>query len=113
VDEEELPKKPDCLKFTSANDVIKATNEAFGVNERLAKAVEKYESKKKEEEKEKAKSVEQSVKIRKDLQSLSQKLLDNVLAKEKAAQIKQMTESQEEKKERLIMEELIKVIYER
>jgi hypothetical protein len=48
VAEEDLPPKPLVHKMTAVGDVIKATNEAFGVNRRLEEALKKLESKKDE-----------------------------------------------------------------
>lgn len=110
VDCEDLPEKPDVVKLTKATDVISATQDLFGVNKRLEKAMADYK-----EKEEKVQSAAGKVAplpkpvVKEGLRGLPPALLEKVLAREKAKQIRAMTESSEDKKERNILEELQKI----
>jgi len=111
VDCEDLPAKPYVQKLTSAADVISATQELFGVNKRLEKAMADYKA---NEEKVKADgglvaSAQPLPLVKEGLRGLPPALLEKVLAREKAKQIRAMTESSEDKKERNTLDELQKI----
>lgn len=111
VDCEDLPAKPYVQKLTSAADVISATQELFGVNKRLEKAMADYKA---NEEKVKGEggsvaSAQPQPVVKEGLRGLPPALLEKVLAREKAKQIRAMTESSEDKKERNTLDELQKI----
>ena len=110
VDGEDLPERPGEVKLTTAADVISATQDLFkDVNPRLGQAVADY--KKKEGTTKSAAATGKDIPapetaIKKELQGLPTALLEKVLAREKKKQIKAMTESSEDRKERNVLEEL-------
>ena len=89
VDCEDLPEKPDVVKLTKATDVISATQDLFGVNKRLEKAMADYM-----EKEEKVQSAAGKVAplpkpvVKEGLRGLPPALLEKVLAREKAKQIR-------------------------
>ena len=90
MDCEDLPAKPYVQKLTSAADVISATQELFGVNKRLEKAMADYKA---NEEKVKADgglvaSAQPLPLVKEGLRGLPPALLEKVLAREKAKQIR-------------------------
>ena len=90
MDCEDLPAKPYVQKLTSAADVISATQELFGVNKRLEKAMADYKA---NEEKVKGEggsvaSAQPQPVVKEGLRGLPPALLEKVLAREKAKQIR-------------------------
>ena len=89
MDCEDLPEKPDVEKLTTAADVISATQDLFGVNKRLEKAMADY--KEKEEKVQgaggKVAPLPKPV-VKEGLRGLPPALLEKVLAREKAKQIR-------------------------
>ena len=92
MDCEDLPGKPDVVKLTTAADVISATQDLFGVNKRLEKAMADYKDKE-EKVQDAAGKVAPPPKpvIKEGLKGLPPALLEKVLAREKAKQIRYTT----------------------
>ena len=89
MDCEDLPEKPDMVKLTKAGDVISAMQDLFGVNKRLENAMVDYKEKEK-----KVQGAGTTVAplptpvVKEGLRGLPPALLEKVLAREKAKQIR-------------------------
>ncbi len=106
----ELPGKPGGLGPTTASDVIRATQDLFGVNKRLEEAMNRLRegvpAKEGEVDIESAKQEPKPVVVKKGLEGLPPAVLEKLLAKERAKEIRAMTESSGNKKEAETLEEL-------
>ena len=99
IDEAELPPKPDVEKVRNPKEMLE---NLAGVNDRLANSLKKIQAA--------AAVVAEPVeapKIRKELRGLKPELIQKILANEKAKQIKDMTQSSDERKDLEQLKELI------
>ena len=108
VDMVALPEKPNVVRLSSAAAVFAATQRGLGgVNKRLEEALKEQAEKQKPEVKPAPETpAAEKPKVRKGLEGLPPALLEKILAKEKAKQIKEMTRTSEDKRELETLEEL-------
>ena len=115
VDGEDLPAMPGGQRLTTAAEMLSATQNLFkDVNPRLGQAVADYKKKEEGKAESAAAAAAKDVPapepaIKKGLQGIDPALLEIVRARERKKQIKDVTESSEDRKERNVLEELQKI----
>jgi len=106
IDEEELPAKPDVEeKVRNPKEMLA---KLAGVNERLEQSLNALQTAK-VDEKVAAAAAAAAPKIRKELKGLRPELIQKILANEKAKQIRDMTQSTEERKDLEQLKELVDI----
>jgi len=107
IQEEPLPPKPEVEKARSAKEMLE---KLAGVNERLEASLKNMKEaavKTAESDGDKPAAAGPPPVIRKELRGLKPELIQKILANEKAKQIKEMTQSSEERKDLEQLEELV------
>jgi len=109
IQEEPLPPKPEVEKARNAKEMLE---KLAGVNDRLEASLKNMKEaavkvEDKSDEASHSGPAPPAVAIRKELRGLPKSLIDKILANEKARQIKEMTQSSEERKDLEQLEELV------